>query len=605
LLELEAYKVAGLRALLDTDWIPVRSPTILTGGNDGGKTTALDGLKFLLGRQVPKTSDYTVIGPPAEDGAEPLRAERVTVTARLSLDGKAAKVLGAEGESIEVRRTVSQESKPLYEIRKMVPADERLRALDQRTVVELRALSEEVELEPQGPKNRKASWLEPLEAKAEEDEQVEDWSPCPAEVVEGLPRCLVFSSTEEPAPTGQIKSALQFAYEQALESEEHTGPLRKAEERMRERLAKEASALCAHIRERCPELNEIVVEPRVAFSESFREVEVRTSRGSVSGIPLESSGAGRQRQVNLAIWEWVEKLIEEAPADGRGVVIAYDEPDTHLDYGHQRELVTVIQGQCKRTATRMLIATHSLNLIDRVDINDVVHLRLEDDRTQVDRLLGGEHEEEQRYLATVSAAMGLRNSVLLHERCFVGVEGPTETQAFPSLFELATGMSLASAGIALIAGNGNEGALRVAQFLREHERNLGFVVDRDSLSGDTRRLFRKEKLDEIGIPKDAVHYVGATEVEDLFSDEQWIATANKHWPRDDGGDWVLEHMGPVRLGSKFSAALANVMRGGSRLAPERKPGYLVALASTLREKNEVPRELREVFESLVRLAAEG
>lgn len=583
----------------------MRSPTILTGGNDGGKTTTLDALAFLLGRKTPSREDFTVLGPPKKDGEEPLRVEEVSVIGEFSLDMELRQHLGLAEGPVEIRRTMNAERKTTYELLGKVPADERLRDLDGKKLEELKAVCEEMEIEPEGKKSSKETWLTPLEERAATDAQIDAWFSCPAELIEAMPRCLIFSSTDEPAPAGQIKSALQLAYEQVLNSEEHTGTLRKAEKKMRERLQEEASALCEHIAKRCPELSEITVEPHVAFSESFRQVEVRTSRGSVAGIPLEQSGAGRQRQINLAIWEWVEELLEATPEDERGVVIAYDEPDTHLDYGRQRELVNLIQAQCGRPETRMLIATHSLNLIDRVDINDVVHLRLEGDHTKIDRLMGKEHAETQRYLADVSAAMGLRNSVLLHERCFVGVEGPTETQAFPLLFSVATGMSLQSAGIALIAGNGNEGALRFAQFLSEHDRKLTFVVDSDSKSGETRRLFRKEKLDDVGISEDAVHYVGNKEVEDLFSDEQWIATANKHWPRDDGRDWTVEDMGPVRLGSKFSSALANIMRGGSRKAPERKPGYLVALAGMLREPDEVPKELRDVFNELVKLAGES
>ncbi len=431
---------------------------------------------------------------------------------------------------------------------------------------------------------------------------IEDWTPCPAEIVDRLPRCLIFSSTDEPTPTGQVKRALELAYDQTISNEEFTGPIKAAEKLLRERLEEEAGALCEHIAMRCPELSQITVTPQVALREGFTSVEVRTSRGSIAGIPLERSGAGRQRQVNMAIWEWVEKLLESAPDDGRGTVILYDEPDTHLDYGHQRELVNLIQAQCERDGTRMIIATHSLNLIDRVSINDVVHLRLVDDHTEVVRLLGDRHDETQRHLADVSAAMGLRNSVLLHERCFVGVEGPTETQAFPLLFLIATGLSLQSAGIALIAGNSNEGALRFAQFLRENDRKVAFVVDRDSINGGSRRSFRKDKLDEIGIPDNAVHYVGKQEVEDLFSIEQWVATANAHWPRDDGEPWNPQHLEPTRLGSKFSSALYNLVRGGSGRAPVRKQGYLVALAETLREPDEVPKELKDVFEDLARLA---
>ena len=607
MLELESFRVEGLRALFSTEEIPLQAPTILTGGNDGGKTTALNALAFLLGEWVPGPEDYTKLGVAEEGKTEVMGSERVAVTGNFSIDAELAAELGREGDSITVRRTVGPESRPRYEVLDELASDERLRDLGENKLDELRELCAEFGIEPEGRKSAKATWLEPLEVLAEEGETVEGWTACGAEVVERLPRCLVFSSTEEPAPAAQIKRALKVAYETAIENEDYTGPLREAEKLLRGRLEDEAVALCDHIAERCPELSEIMIEPQVALSEGFSKVEVRTSRGSVTRIPLEHSGAGRQRQVNLAIWEWVEKLLEESPEGGRGVVIAYDEPDTHLDYGHQRELVNLIQTQCERAGTRMIVATHSLNLIDRVSINDVVHLRLVEDRTEVVRLLGDRHDETQRHLADVSAAMGLRNSVLLHERCFVGVEGATETQAFPLLFNLAQGMSLQSAGIALIAGNSNEGALRFAQFLRENERKVAFVVDRDSVKGESRRSFRKDKLDEIGIPEEAVHYLGKQEVEDLFTIEQWIAAANAHWPRDDGEDWTVEDLAALKLAStsKFSGALYNLIRGGSRKAPVRKQGYLVALAETLREPEEVPEELREVFTKLVTLAAEG
>jgi predicted ATPase len=606
-LELESFKVEGLRALFDTDEIPLQAPTILTGGNDGGKTTALNALAFLLGEWMPGAEDYTKLGVAEEGETEVMQSQRVTVTGTFSLDAELATELGRDGESMTIRRTVGPESKPHYEVLDELAADERLRGLDEKKMNELRDLCRELGIEPEGSKSAKSTWLEPLEELVEEGEKVEGWTACAPEVVERLPRCLVFSSTEEPAPAGQIKRALKVAYETAIENEDYTGPLREAEKLLRSRLESEAEALCDHIGKRCPELSEIMIEPQVALSEGFSRVEVRTSRGSVTRIPLEHSGAGRQRQVNLAIWEWVEKLLEESPEGARGVVIAYDEPDTHLDYGHQRELVNLIQAQCERAGTRMMVATHSLNLIDRVSINDVVHLRLVNDRTEVVRLLGDRHDETQRHLADVSAAMGLRNSVLLHERCFVGVEGPTETQAFPLLFSVAEGMSLQSAGIALIAGNSNEGALRFAQFLRENERKVAFVVDRDSVKGESRRSFRKDKLDEIGIPEEAVHYLGEQEVEDLFSVEQWVAAANTHWPRDDGEPWSAEDLEPIKLAStsKFSGALYNLIRGGSEKAPVRKQGYLVALAETLREPEEVPDELREVFEKLVVLAAEA
>ncbi|GLZ01572.1 hypothetical protein [Actinoplanes sp. NBRC 103695] len=47
-MRLIGYSVKGLRSLADIAAVPVRRPTVMTGSNDGGKTTALLALQFLL-----------------------------------------------------------------------------------------------------------------------------------------------------------------------------------------------------------------------------------------------------------------------------------------------------------------------------------------------------------------------------------------------------------------------------------------------------------------------------------------------------------------------------------------------------------------------------
>lgn len=591
MLELEAYEVQGFRALAATETIPVRSPTILTGGNDGGKSTALDAAHFLLGGPRPTNADYTLVGPPQPGQTEPMRAARIIVTGHFSDDG----------EPLLLRRVVEPDTEARYEQHLQVPAQEDLRGLESLKLEELKALCATRDLKPEGKANSKSSWLAPLLALAEQDPKVEAWMEAPRDLIRRLPRFVHFSSTEEPDPELQIRTALKVAFDQALDDTSLIGPVREAEEKVRDRVSEEAGDLCEHIQQRCPELSAIRVVPDVTFSDAFRNVEVQADRGNTIGVALQRSGAGRRRRVNLAVWEWTEKLLEQSEEE-RAVVIAYDEPDTHLDYGHQRQLVNLIQSQCQQPATRMIIATHSLNLIDRVEISDVVHLRLVNDQTKVERLLAVDHEVTERYLADVSAAMGLRNSVLLHERCFLAVEGPSETQAIPVLFRLATGTSLQAAGIALISGNGNEGALRVAQFLKEHERRLAFIVDSDSKVGSTRKMFRPEKLDEIGISDSEVYYVGAAEIEDLFTAEQWVAAANENWPRDDGRQWNVDDLAPLCRASKFSRALMSLIRGGCMKAPRSKTAYLFAVARSLKEREDVPTELREVFGKLITLA---
>lgn len=114
-------------------------------------------------------------------------------------------------------------------------------------------------------------------------------------------------------------------------------------------------------------------------------------------------------------------------------------------------------------------------------------------RTVIDRL--GDDSDVGRHLGAVAAALGLRNTVLLHERLFVGVEGISEQSAFPILFRLATGNHLESCGIALWACRNNEGATDFAKFPVEHERQVVFIIDSDSKSAK-RNVFSDKKLME-------------------------------------------------------------------------------------------------------------
>jgi predicted ATP-dependent endonuclease of OLD family len=125
--------------------------------------------------------------------------------------------------------------------------------------------------------------------------------------------------------------------------------------------------------------------------------------------------------------------IEQPPVQ---TIVVYDEPDTHLDYHHQRKVMKLIREQSALEHVNVLVATHSMNLIDGVDISDVVHLKLVEERTVLERLQDNEHNIIDGYLGTLSASLGLRNSVLLHERCFLAVEGETEQQAFPVLLPM-------------------------------------------------------------------------------------------------------------------------------------------------------------------------
>ena len=612
-MRLQSFSVRGLRSLADIDGMPVRRPTVMTGSNDGGKTTALLALQFLLtGKpeiaEEDRTCTITDDGLEAGLTTDGSRHARVVVTGRFTPTAH-EETLDLSGP-IVVRRISTEGEVTRLEVERTVPISEDLRGLADLKRDELRARAETRGLEPEGNRASKEAWLAPLQRLA--DAELADgrsatvWAAAGRELAEQLPCFLPFSSTEEPDPETEIKTALQASFRQLIdEAGTRLTVVRELEAELQDQLVHDADDLLQLIKQRCPQIGEVTITPQVSFAEGLRSVEIHRAKDDGRRIALRRGGAGRRRQISLAVWEWASKQLKNPPPEHPGVVIAYDEPDTHLDYGHQRQLFDLILDQCAHDDVQMVVATHSLNFIDRVDPADIVHLRLDErERTTLGRLLCLDHDAVDAHLAQVAAAMGLRNSVLLHERCFLGVEGPTEIQCLPILYKLAMGQPLQSAGIALISGESNVGALNVAKYLHETGRKVAFLVDSDSTTNTgSKTHFSVEKLSRAGIGKDQIMYAGEREIEDLFTDRQWCNAANNLWPRTDQRPWADEDFADIRANGKFSTGLESAIQAASSAAPKDKPGLLFGLVTTLDQPGDVPTELVKHFKVLQDLAS--
>jgi len=600
--KLKSVSICGFRSIRELPDLALGTPTVLAGHNDAGKSAIIHAILFLLDgysltesdRTYESDADGTVSTEP--DGSLK-RVDETYVIGTFVLDESERETFGTS--TIQVRRIARNGGKATLEVMRSVPSDERLRGLEALTIPQLVDRLDTLGLDTS--KANKADYLERLETAADSASRSDEWIPADGALNKALPAGRRFDATSAVDAEIAIKDTLTTAYRGHLESDTLQGRVRTIETELEELLVVDAEAIRQHIMEKVSDIGAVKIKPAVSFTSTngLKSTDITVHNRAGESIDLQLSGAGRARRVALAIWEYNAVLLAQS---GEDVVLLYDEPDTHLDYGHQRELMTLIHEQTQNPKVTVVIASHSMNLIDGTDISDVVHVKHEKRRTVIERL--ADDTQVGEHLGAIAASVGLRNTVLLHERLFVGVEGESEARALPVLFKLATGRHLESCGIAVWPCGNNEGARHFAGFLHTHRRNVVFLVDEDSRQ-NARHVFSPAKLQAAGLdPATQCLYIGdPSEIEEVFTDEQWAAAANRSWPRDDNETrpWSAADFTGHR-GGKFSKDILEMIRTEATTAPTGKPDMLVGLALSLKSAKDVPQDLREKFEHLVTLA---
>lgn len=585
---LESVTIRGFRSIGAELSVVVGSPTILAGHNDAGKSAVLDAITFLLGESKLTERDRTY-GAPGPDGA-PSRVPETLVEGLFQIRANEEEALGRTGH-VRLRRAY-RENGTVFEMLSSVPVDERLQDIEAQDVKTLRFRLNGFGLSESGLKAELVERLQELVPDAAKEDR---WVPASAEFKRALPRIQRFDATSTQNPEDAILATLKTSYATHTEDEEIKGSLSRVTQSLQQRVAEDAEGLREHIKMQCSDIGDIKIDPTIRLDSGLRSLELSAFNARGEQVHLGQSGTGRSRRIALAVWEFNANLLSGSNED---TILLYDEPDTHLDYSNQRGFMTLLNSQSALPNVRIVVATHSMNLIDGVDISNVVHLRHVDNRTTADTIT--DDSEIGNHLGSIAASLGLRNTVLLHERLFVGVEGATESRAFPVLFKLATGRQLQACGIAIWPCDNNEGALRFAQYLVKHQREVLIVVDEDSRD---LKIFKETSLSTHDL-KLGTHVltVGVREFEDTFSDQQWADCANREWPRTDNREWSAADFLQHRDG-KFSKKIETMVRENSKIDISGKPEIMTKLALGLSTADEVPEKLRAMFDQLIGRAA--
>lgn len=300
-------------------------------------------------------------------------------------------------------------------------------------------------VKPDGPANAKESFTRVLRSLANELPVCVDWVQAGEELTGRLPKFLRLSGVDAADIHAQLLAALKFTYRRILAEDSYIERVTELQSATEAALAGEVDDLCVLIEQRCDGLTDVSISPHVSFRDALSSVQVTAKRGGVL-LDFDQVGTGRRRQLVQAIWEWSNDQLATAADEGISIVIAYDEPDTYLDYLRQRNLMDLVREQCRNPRVRCIVATHSVQMIDQVPLEDVVHLELTEGSTVLYRLPDNDSDKDTAsFISQLAEELGLATSSVLFERCFLLVEGESEKAAFPRLFRLATGQRMQEA----------------------------------------------------------------------------------------------------------------------------------------------------------------
>ncbi len=227
----------------------------------------------------------------------------------------------------------------------------------------------------------------------------------------------------------------------------------------------------------------------IDFAAGFRLSNIIVDFGTGSRS-INNIGEGSKKRLFLAIMEW-DKEIRYREGHKR-VIRGYDEPDSSLHYNAQKEIYYTLEkiSENEEAKVQPIICTHSISMIDRAPARNINHLVHENGVSTVEYLTGNDDSDIKEFLDKVSEISGIKNSSIFFERCFLIVEGPTEYNALPILYNKCHDRSLSEEGVILLNIEGNGSWKNFLKLLVRNKSKATLML----LDIDTKELLRNNLI---------------------------------------------------------------------------------------------------------------
>ncbi len=583
-MHLIAIDIKNFRCLKDVH-LPFHELTVLIGENDAGKSTVLDLLDLILNEHQPEDSDYYYFDDGSGNPERRTEEIEAVLTFRPYSNQEIPKrFLSQDGLFYLKRRYTSQKGETWY---KGPYYDQEIlnQDLSSLKVVEIDAIIQELAIVTQGRMNKDEK-IKKIEEYKEHAQFHEDWVvSSQSAFIEYLPRFERYRGIDYQDPTNVVMKTLRTVYESKIYETADDGArqpiasLRELKAEIEAEMNKKVEELLGYVQRHNQKVRRLEFSPTIDFSGGLRSGQFSIDDGR--GFHwLTKCGDGTKRRLLMAFFDWDREIVGQQQT--RPLLRGYDEPDVNLHYEAQRHMYRTIRDIVFQEISRIqaVVCTHSLTMIDHAPATRINLLHLCDfGMTRVNYLDTNEDQDVEDFLANLAAELGITNSILFYERCYIIIEGPTEENALPILYHRIYGHSMIEDGIRLINIEGNGGRKGLLKLLGKNRQNLTIVfLDKDT---QTNSDFINAGFSQDHLANHLI-LIGQKEFEDAFEDEAICLCLNHEWPRSDNESWTSIHLLDIRKdkNKKFSDRLMGLIYQNSKSnISNTKPVYGQKLAS--------------------------
>lgn len=609
-MKLKWISVQGFRSFCEPIEVDFCDLTMLIGNNDVGKSSILDILEFALSsgiRPDEKKDFYT-----CQTGDK--NAEIIEVVIKFEVAPSENEVRDFVIKDKIVYKVVYTLDNVERQVLTLVPKEEVLRcdfpglaAQPQKDIIEKfdpDALQEATNAA------KRCEWFEEF---IMDVEKVEDWVDFPAKYLKYLPQIQRYSAMDYSEPEKLIERTVREVFKsvlyQELKEDEQgdrklRGELQDLEEEATIKINEKVLELKDNIQRYAPHIMNISYEPQIDFARGFQSGEIMVNEGRGDHY-LKKSGDGTKRKIFMATMDWDRSVTLSMQSEGGplpDVIRAYDEPDTNLDYQAQhhlyRSIVDVVSGDDSNI--QAIICTHSPRMIDRAPAQKIRMLKADDEKTVVEKIITNDDTEVQAFLKEIASELGITNTLMFYENCFILVEGETEENALPLFYRTIYGRSLLEDGINIINVKGKGGFKEFLRLLSRNKQELAvFFMDTDCAETNDDKM-TKQVLKENGFPEETcgsrILLVGRQEFEDLFPASILVKAFNRRWPKPEG-EWVEADIPVYNPNKKYSKLLSSVVHNTCNETGERwsKPDLGIELGRVC-SIADIPKDVKHLFD---------